>query len=272
MSKWLVKIQGYEYETNIDELKQWVIEGRVLPEDMIFRQGLGWRIAREVPMLREAFEEQRKRPPSKQQSSLSPSFQQTHAYQQASQYTLPTLFQRAMGFWLDDLSYGLFAAPGFLLLHFQKSAATLEGISAEEAITSAPYILMIIGLSVSLGINIYSTSSYGATPGKLLVGTVVLDRKSKTLLSYGKSAIREALRIIICGVLFAGGGLICYILQGIFCGWLVFDSERRQLYDLLIGANVYDNSDQSDMTYKTEDTLAERVRTAIRIREMWEEE
>lgn len=60
MSKWLVKIQGYEYETNIDELKQWVIEGRVLPEDMIFRQGLGWRIAREVPMLREAFEEQRK--------------------------------------------------------------------------------------------------------------------------------------------------------------------------------------------------------------------
>lgn len=43
MGKWAVRIEGYEYETDIDELRQWVVEGRVLPEDMVFRQGLGWK-------------------------------------------------------------------------------------------------------------------------------------------------------------------------------------------------------------------------------------
>ncbi len=239
MSKWLVKIQGYEYETNIDELKQWVIEGRVLPEDMIFRQGLGWRIAREVPMLREAFEEQRKKPPSQQETSLSPSFHQPYAYQQANQYTLPTLFQRGMGFFLDNLSYSLFAAPGLLLLYLQESAATLEGIAPEEAVTATPYILMTLGTIVNFGLNVYLTSAYGGTVGKRLVGTVVLDRESKAFLSYGKSALREGLRFFLCnsGILKS----FCCLL-GLVCIWLLFDSERRQVYDIILGSNVYEKA------------------------------
>ncbi len=239
MSKWLVKIQGYEYETNIDELKQWVIEGRVLPEDMIFRQGLGWRIAREVPMLREAFEEQRKKPPSQQKTSLSPSFHQPYAYQQANQYTLPTLFQRGMGFFLDNLSYSLFAAPGFLLLYLQESAATLEGIAPEEAVTATPFFIMTVGLLVNFGLNVYLTSAYGGTVGKRLVGTIVLDRESKAFLSYGKSALREVLRFFLCnaGILKS----VCCLL-GLVSVWLRFDSERRQVYDIILGSNVYEKA------------------------------
>ncbi|QUV82207.1 RDD family protein [Chloracidobacterium sp. D] len=276
MNKWLVKIQGYEYETNIDELKQWIIEGRVLPEDMIFRQGLGWRIAKEVPALREAFEEQRKRPPSQKETSFPPSSSPPSLYQpvtyqnpQAEQYTLPTLAQRAFGFWLDQFSYGLFAFPGFLLFYVQASAARLEGLPLEEAITRSPYILMAIGLLINFGLNVYSTCTYGRTPGKFLMGTVVLDRESKSFLGYGRAVIRELMRMLICGSLFAGGGCLCHILQAIFCGWLVFDSERRQLYDLLLGANVYDISDQADVSYQAEGTLAGRIKTARKLWRLW---
>ncbi len=271
MSKWLVKIQGYEYETNIDELKQWVIEGRVLPEDMIFRQGLGWRIAKEVPALREAFEEQRKRPPSQKETSSPPSLYQPVTYQsfQAEQYTLPTLTQRAFGFWLDQFSYGLFAFPGFLLLYLQAGKARLEGLSLEEAITSSPYVLIIIGTLINFVLNVYSTSMYGGTFGKFIAGTVVLERESKAFLSYVKSIIREILRISVCGVLVSSGGCFCYLLKVMFCGWLVFDSERRQWYDLLIGANVYDASGQVDRSHQAEETLLGRMKKARKLSKLW---
>ncbi|WP_058866706.1 RDD family protein [Chloracidobacterium thermophilum] len=269
MSKWLVKIQGYEYETNIDELKQWVIEGRVLPEDMIFRQGLGWRIAKEVPALQEAFEEQKKRPPSQKETSQSTSLYQPTAYQsfQAEQYTLPTLNQRAFGFWLDQFSYGLFTFPGFLLLYLQAGVGRIEELPLEEAITSSPFILIITGALINFGLNIYSTSNYGGTFGKFIMGTVVLNEDSKTFLGYGKSILREALRTIICGIFFSGGGLFCF--KVIFCGWLVFSSERRQWYDLLIGANVYDTSGQADSSYKAEETLSGRIKTARKLSKLW---
>jgi uncharacterized RDD family membrane protein YckC len=269
MSKWLVKIQGYEYETNIDELKQWVIEGRVLPEDMIFRQGLGWRIAKEVPALREAFEEQRKRPPSQKETSSPPSLYQPVTYQsfQAEQYTLPTLSQRFRGFLLDQLSYGLFAFPGFLLLYVQAGTAKLQGLTLEEAITSSPYILMAIGFLISLGLNVYSTCTYGRTPGKFLAGTIVLDKESKTFLSYEKSIIRELLRVSIFVVPFAGRSLLCYflVLQAILGGWLIFNPERRQLYDLLLGVNVYDISEKAEKSQEAEEAPVGHIQTTLRL-------
>jgi uncharacterized RDD family membrane protein YckC len=269
MSKWLVKIQGYEYETNIDELKQWVIEGRVLPEDMIFRQGLGWRIAKEVPALREAFEEQRKRPPSQKETSSPPSLYQPVTYQsfQAEQYTLPTLGQRFRGFLLDQLSYGLFAFPGFLLLYVQAGTAKLQGLTLEEAITSSPYILMAIGFLISLGLNVYSTCTYGRTPGKFLAGTIVLDKESKTFLSYEKSIIRELLRVSIFVVLFADRSLLCYflVLQAILGGWLIFNPERRQLYDLLLGVNVYDISEKAEKSQEAEEAPVGHIQTTLRL-------
>ncbi len=257
MSKWLVKIQGYEYETNIDELKQWVIEGRVLPEDMIFRQVLGWRIAREVPMLREAFEEQKRRPPSQKETTPPLLLHQSNIYQNShiNQHTSPTLSKRWRGYSIDMFSYSIFAAPGFLLLELQEKVAFLDVIDPEEVTevaTTGPYSLIAIGALVSFGLNVYLTSTYGGTVGKRLMGTVVLDRESKTFISLGKSTIREALRMILCSstILVAvlinnilGLPVLALLLAGIFSCWLIFDTERRQIYDLILGSNVYDDLD-----------------------------
>jgi uncharacterized RDD family membrane protein YckC len=126
-----------------------------------------------------------------------------------------------------------------LLLYLQESAATLEGIAPEEAVTATPYILMTLGTIVNFGLNVYLTSAYGGTVGKRLVGTVVLDRESKAFLSYGKSALREGLRFFLCnsGILKS----FCCLL-GLVCIWLLFDSERRQVYDIILGSNVYEKA------------------------------
>jgi len=33
------------------------------------------------------------------------------------------------------------------------------------------------------------------------------------------------------------------LLAGVFSCWLIFDTERRQIYDLILGSNVYDDLD-----------------------------
>jgi hypothetical protein len=126
MSKWLVKIQGYEYETNIDELKQWVIEGRVLPRRHDFPAGIGLENSkRSTNALREAFEEQRKEASITKGNIISSIF--ISSISLSTSYSIKisqvgaihatySLLKDAFGYLVRPCFLtGLFAFPGFLL-------------------------------------------------------------------------------------------------------------------------------------------------------------
>lgn len=242
MAKWAVKIEGNEYETDIDELRQWVVEGRVLPDDLIFRQGLGWKKAGEVPALREAFAEQRKKPPVR--TEQGPEESGFHLYRPVAQNPyenlgLPTLNQRAVGYSIDMMSYSLFSAPGWLLDYVQRGQAMAQGLELEETASTTPLFIMVFGFVVHFILNVYLTGTYGCSVGKRLIGTVVLDEKKKSFLGYGKAAVREALRLLAVA---PGVKDVACCLIWLPSVWLVFDAKRQQLYDKLIGANVYDKT------------------------------
>lgn len=52
---WQVEAGGQIYEASFDELKQWVVEGAVLPSDKIRRGNLRWLEAGKIPLLHGAF-------------------------------------------------------------------------------------------------------------------------------------------------------------------------------------------------------------------------
>jgi len=53
---WQVEIDGKVYETDLEGLKRWIGEGRVLPSDRVKKGSLNWIAAQRVPMLRGSFE------------------------------------------------------------------------------------------------------------------------------------------------------------------------------------------------------------------------
>ncbi len=243
MSKWVVKIGNYEYEAELDQIKQWVVEGRVLPEDMVLRKGLGWKAAIEVPALKEAFEEQRRKPPlQKQQVEEPPPSLYVPGYIQNynEALTLPTLKSRWLGYTLDTLSYAIFLAPGYLLFRLRVAEALMQDPSLTEDVgLKVPTFLVFLGLIISTSLNIYLTSVYGGSIGKKIVGTVVLDNETKSFLSYGKATVREIIRVFF--IIPTIGSYYCALVSFLSI-WLVFDSKRQQLYDKIIDANVYDDS------------------------------
>lgn len=52
---WLVETQGHIYEAGLEELKQWISEGAVLPSDKVKRGNLRWLLIEKVPELHECF-------------------------------------------------------------------------------------------------------------------------------------------------------------------------------------------------------------------------
>jgi uncharacterized membrane protein (DUF106 family) len=52
---WQVMIQGEVYEADMESLKQWVVEGRVLPTDKVRKGKLGWIQADRAPAMRPVF-------------------------------------------------------------------------------------------------------------------------------------------------------------------------------------------------------------------------
>jgi hypothetical protein len=46
---WTVEVQGQIFEADLDELKQWIVEGAVLPTDRVRRGSLRWLAAEKVP-------------------------------------------------------------------------------------------------------------------------------------------------------------------------------------------------------------------------------
>jgi hypothetical protein len=50
---WKVEVAGNVYDTDLETLKQWIIEGRVQPTSRVQKGTLPWNVARNVPALRE---------------------------------------------------------------------------------------------------------------------------------------------------------------------------------------------------------------------------
>lgn len=52
---WQVQVQGVVYETDSETLKQWAMQGNLLPEDLVKKGNLNWMPAAHVPLLRPIF-------------------------------------------------------------------------------------------------------------------------------------------------------------------------------------------------------------------------
>ena len=55
---WQVNIDGQVYETELETLKRWIAEGRVLADRQVRKGTLSWIAASRVPALRGLFPEQ----------------------------------------------------------------------------------------------------------------------------------------------------------------------------------------------------------------------
>ncbi|WP_058867377.1 RDD family protein [Chloracidobacterium thermophilum] len=261
---WRVVVQGQTYETNPEELKQWVREGRVLPTDQVFQPGLGWSAAAQIPELQGWFPpgattllapgtEGRMSaspytspyaapssppPATAPYAPQSPPFDPyTPAYGQVGSYgyspmlaTMPaspaSLGQRFIGSVVDGVLSMLCALPGIFLYMSAIAAGARDGAEIPAGRATGGYLLIYLGIIGYGLLCAYMTSTSGASPGKKVAGTVVL-REDGQYLSFGMAILREVLKNVFSN--------ICFLLNL----WLLFDPARQQLYDKVVRANVY---------------------------------
>ncbi len=246
---WRVVVRGQTYETNLEELRQWVREGRVLPTDQVFQPGLGWSAAAQIPELQGWF-------PPEVTASLPyaapsylpasapyapqalPSDPYTPAYGQVGGYSYsqmlaampatPASFgQRFIGYLVDTVLSLLCAVPGIISHMSAVVAGGRDGAGGATGRAVGGYLLIYLGVIGYTLLCAYMTSTSGASPGKKIAGTVVL-REDGQYLGFGMAILRELLKNVF--------GNICSLLNL----WLLFDPARQQLYDKVVRANVYD--------------------------------
>ncbi|OYT72272.1 MAG: hypothetical protein CFK52_05480 [Chloracidobacterium sp. CP2_5A] len=253
MMTWRVVVQEQTYETNPEELKQWVREGRVLPTDQVFQPGLGWGAAGQIPELQAWF------PPGATALPLTgggmgaspyaaPSYPPPAPYAPPPNPYAPAygqvgyaplmharslgvvagLGKRFLGSVLDGFFSALCALPGMLIYVMAIVAGAGQGGEVPVGQAAGGRLLIYIGIIAYLLLSAYMTSKSGASPGKKIVGTVVL-REDGEYLSFGMAILREFLKGLFNN--------ICILLNL----WLLFDSERQQLYDKIARANVYES-------------------------------
>jgi uncharacterized RDD family membrane protein YckC len=254
---WRVVVQGQTYETNPEELKQWVREGRVLPTDQVFQPGLGWSAAAQIPELQGWFppgattllapgmeggmSASPYAAPSYPPPAAAPYAPQadpyTPAYGQVGSYgyspmlaAMPAspagLGQRFIGSFVDGVLSVLCALPGIFLYMSAIAAGARDGAEIPAGRAAGGYILIYLGVIGYGLLCAYMTSTSGASPGKKVAGTVVL-REDGQYLSFGMAILREVLKNVFSN--------ICFLLNL----WLLFDPARQQLYDKVVRANVY---------------------------------
>ncbi|MGQ9898085.1 MAG: RDD family protein [Acidobacteriota bacterium] len=260
---WRVVVQGQTYEASLEELKQWIREGRVLPTDQVFRPETGWMIATQILELQGWF------PPGTATSPMpgdefkggmtssphtvspyplpgaasyapeSPFFNPAApVYGQVGHYgynpmlsatpgTPANLGQRFIGAFVDGLLSTVCALPGifFYMTAVAYNANNGENFSAGRA--AGGYILIYLGIIAYGLLCAYMQSTSGASPGKKVAGTVVL-REDGQYLSFGMAILRELLKNLFSNM--------CFVIVL----WLLFDPQRQQLYDKIVRANVYD--------------------------------
>ncbi|MFQ3582504.1 MAG: RDD family protein [Chloracidobacterium sp.] len=256
---WRVVVQGQTYETSLEELRQWVQEGRVLPTDQIFQPGVGWVAAGQVADLQAWFPPGAATLPppagfsgstpgggdlasSPYASSYAPHTPPldpyTPAYGQVGGYGPPmaisfgspaSLGKRFLGAFVDGCLTMLCSLPGIILYMTAIAAGVQDGGSVPAGRAAGGYLLIYLGAIAYGLLCAYMLSKSGASPGKKLAGTVVL-REDGQYLTFGMAILREFLKNVFSN--------ICFLL----ILWLLFDSERQQLYDKVVRANVYEAS------------------------------
>lgn len=254
---WRVVVQGQTYETNLEELKQWVREGRILPGDQVYQPGVGWRAAGQLsdlqgwfppgamsapppgagipppaygpspyaPTMPASYPPPYYAPPP---DSYAPDYGQVGAYPPSFPTSLPGapagVGKRFLGLLTDGFLMFLCALPGFVI--YLSAAVASRGDSAAGQAFGG-YLLMYLGAMAYAVLCAYMTSRTGGSPGKKLLGMVVL-RDDGQYLSFGAALLREFLKNVFSN--------ICLLLNA----WLLFDPQRQQLYDKIVHANVYD--------------------------------
>jgi uncharacterized RDD family membrane protein YckC len=257
---WRVVVQGQTYETNPEELRQWVREGRVLPTDQVFQPGLGWSVAAQIPELQGWFPPGATTlpapgmeggmsaspyatpsypppaaapyaPQSPSSDPYAPAYGQVGGYGynpmlSALPATPAGLGQRFIGSFVDGVLSVLCALPGIFFYMSAIVAGVGEGAEVPAGRAAGGYILIYLGVIGYGLLCAYMTSTSGASPGKKVAGTVVL-REDGQYLSFGMAILREVLKNVFSN--------ICFLLNL----WLLFDPARQQLYDKVVRANVY---------------------------------
>jgi uncharacterized RDD family membrane protein YckC len=138
-----------------------------------------------------------------------------------------SLVQRFFGTILDGIGSSVFCLPGFLFFFATaRPTGDPENPIGSGAVTGL-YLFVFLGAVGYLALCAWMMSRNGSTPGKKIVGTVVLDEHGQYL-SFWKAVGREVLKNIL--------GQAC----GLLLLWLLFDQNRQQLYDKAIAANVYE--------------------------------
>lgn len=118
------------------------------------------------------------------------------------------------------------ALPGFIFYMSAVFAATRGGELPTGRATGG-YLLIYLGVIAYGLLCAWMVSTSGASPGKKVAGTVVL-REDGQYLSFGMAILREVLKNVFSN--------FCFLLNL----WLLFDSQRQQLYDKVMRANVYE--------------------------------
>jgi uncharacterized RDD family membrane protein YckC len=149
-----------------------------------------------------------------------------------SNYGMPPtagLGKRFLGNFLDGLVAVAFQIPGIIV-----QSVGQVGDAGDGGGSSTGAGLVLFGLLLRLGGFVgfillvgYLTSKSGASLGKKVVGTQVLDETGQ-FLSFGQSILREFLKSIF--------GAVCFLVNL----WLLFDKDHQQLYDKVIRSNVYE--------------------------------
>ncbi len=269
---WKASINGQVYDADFETLKQWVAQGSVGPTDQVYKEGLGWSEARSVPVLRDLFA-----PPSPPPPSFGGPAYQSSGYNQpyaggaypgaappapppgsgayggyggagyapyapaygqvgfvppaygygASLPSLATLGQRFFAYFIDCLGSLGFCIPSivYLIATFEPTGDPRNPIPPASILGF--YLLLFLGAFGYLALMIWMMSRNGTTPGKKAAGIVVLDDQGRYP-TIGKAIGRELLKGIL--------GQAC----GLLLLWLLFDDRHQQLYDKVMGMNVYE--------------------------------
>lgn len=113
-------------------------------------------------------------------------------------------------------------------------------------------VVALLSAIAALGFEVVCLQQLGATPGKLLVGTAVIDRDGGTPIFWSTAIRRSSLQLLgqfpLLAVLpngIASAFFISWLVIGVVSLALLFVGERRTVFDWVSGTRVVDWDDLS---------------------------
>lgn len=122
---------------------------------------------------------------------------------------------------VDQIIINLGGIPGMLLV-------MIGGASEAEAVIALGMLVAFAGIILVAIWEIYLLGSRGVTPGKKLMNLICLKDDGQVAgfwLAFGRELLKQVF------------GSFCFLNL-----WLLFDPEKKQLYDKILNMHVYDNN------------------------------